>query len=1059
MDLQHHLQTLLQSDYTIERELGGGGMSRVFLATEHKLGRRVVIKLLSSELSATLSTERFAREIQLAASLQQANIVPVLTAGTADGMPYFTMPFVEGESLRARLARGPMSETEAVTVLRDVTRALIYAHERGIVHRDIKPDNILLSGESAVVTDFGIAKAISAARGGSGDVADSSTITQVGTSLGTPAYIAPEQAAGDPGTDHRADLYALGCVAFELLTGQPPFHGRELHQLLRAHMTEVAPTVRSRVATVSQALDALVAQCLAKTPDERPANAREVLRQLERATGAASNAHAPRARSLPVVIATWGGASAAAWVLARAAVVGIGLPSWTVPLVLGVAALGLPAMLFTWYVQRAASRASRTAQQTPGGTVVSNSVPHGTMATMALRASPYVSWRRTHMAGIAAAAAVVLALGVVLGLRQFGIGPAASLLAGGQVQADSRILVAEFAATTSDSSLGSVLAQAMRTSLSQSNAVQLVAASDVAGALRRMTLPPNTHLTDAVARDLAQRNGIPLVITGQITTVGSGFLITTNIVRSDSGTVLATLQRGAKGADDLLAAVDNVARDVRSRLGESLKSVAQSPALADVTTASLPALRAYTLGLQAGDVEGDFVRGVANLKEAVQLDSTFAMAWRKITAYAGNIGRPQSEVFLAMSMAYRNRERLQGNERLEVEASYQRSISTKQGLVAYQNAPGTSQNNQAVALRDLGRYAESDSVLAAEQARDSAAGKPPIVQLATNRVLAQIGLQGLPAARRLQLEMQRRFPGAYFTEVALASIDWAEGGVDSLSSTAERMRRSKVVLSRATGANMTAAAVGARGQLRLFADRLTTARAVQDSASGNGDPLRYALFGVVPTTVHRRTEAAGVATLDSLRTRFPQSGRPAVDRQDLELAIAYAQLGRADKAKPMITEWARSATGPERLVRWAAWRAALGEVALAEGRTAEALQEFRAAADADSGALEPATNGQTDARMARAFDKAGQPDSALARFERVARVRNLQGYLRAPLNLPIAYRRLGELYEARGNTPKALENYRAFTKLWANADAELQPQRREVQQRIAQLVAADARKR
>jgi tetratricopeptide (TPR) repeat protein len=333
------------------------------------------------------------------------------------------------------------------------------------------------------------------------------------------------------------------------------------------------------------------------------------------------------------------------------------------------------------------------------------------------------------------------------------------------------------------------------------------------------------------------------------------------------------------------------------------------------------------------------------------------------------------------------------------------------------------------------------------------------VQIAINRVTAQIGLQQFPAAHRLQRELQRRFSGSYYAEWGSAVIDWAEGGIDSLPGAAERLRRSKLALSRAVGASMSAADVGARGQLRLFADRLTTARAVWDSASGNGDPLRYALFGVVPTTVHRRTEAAGVATLDSLRTRFPQSGRPAVDRQDLAIAIAYAQLGRAEKAKPLITEWARAATGPERLVRWAEWRAALGEVALAEGRPAEALQEFRAAADADSGALEPATTGQTDARMARAFDKAGQPDSALVRFERVARVRNVGGYLRAPLNLPIAYRRLGELYEARGNTPKSLENYRAFVKLWANADAELRPQVSEVNRRIDALLAADARKR
>ena len=150
MDLREKLQELLDADYAIERELGGGGMSRVFVATEKKLGRKVVIKVLSTELAATLSTGRFEREIQLAASLQQANIVPVLTAGQVDGTPYYTMPFIEGESLRGRLIRGPFSEHEAVSILRDVARALVYAHERGIVHRDIKPDNVLLSGEAAV---------------------------------------------------------------------------------------------------------------------------------------------------------------------------------------------------------------------------------------------------------------------------------------------------------------------------------------------------------------------------------------------------------------------------------------------------------------------------------------------------------------------------------------------------------------------------------------------------------------------------------------------------------------------------------------------------------------------------------------------------------------------------------------------------------------------------------------------------------------------------------------------------------------------------------------------
>jgi serine/threonine protein kinase len=194
-------------------------MSSVFLAEENALGRKVVIKVLPPDLLASISVDRFKREIQLAAKLQQAQIVPVLTTGEVGGIPYYTMPFVAGESLRAKLARtGALPIPEVVGILRDVTRALAYAHEYGVVHRDIKPDNVLLSGGTAVVTDFGIAKAISAAR----ETTPDSALTQMGTSIGTPAYISPEQAAGDPNVDHRADIYSFGCLAYELLAGHPP---------------------------------------------------------------------------------------------------------------------------------------------------------------------------------------------------------------------------------------------------------------------------------------------------------------------------------------------------------------------------------------------------------------------------------------------------------------------------------------------------------------------------------------------------------------------------------------------------------------------------------------------------------------------------------------------------------------------------------------------------------------------------------------------------------------------------------------------------------------------
>src|SRR5881628_2366818 len=236
MTLRDQLQDALGTSYTITRELGGGGMSRVFVAREEALRRNVVVKVLTPDLVAGVNAERFDREIELAAGLQHPLIVPVLTAGQMDGVPYYTMPFVDGESLRGRLTQdGALPITECIGILRDVAKALAYAHERGIVHRDIKPDNVLLSGGSATVTDFGIAKAISAARTAAGGA----TLTQMGTSIGTPAYMAPEQAAGDANVDHRADIYALGAMTYELLAGHPVFSDRTAQRMLAGRVSEL----------------------------------------------------------------------------------------------------------------------------------------------------------------------------------------------------------------------------------------------------------------------------------------------------------------------------------------------------------------------------------------------------------------------------------------------------------------------------------------------------------------------------------------------------------------------------------------------------------------------------------------------------------------------------------------------------------------------------------------------------------------------------------------------------------------------------------------------------
>jgi eukaryotic-like serine/threonine-protein kinase len=279
-ELEHSLQKHLAATHAIQSEITGGGMSRVFVAEDLALSRRVVIKVLNPTLAATVSVARFQREIMLVARLNHPNIVPVLTAGEIETLPYFIMPFIDGESLRGRMVRGPLSIRETVMILKDVARALAYAHSAGIVHRDIKPDNILVTGSAAVVTDFGVAKAVSAARD-KRVTSGGESITGIGISLGTPQYMAPEQAAADPNADLRVDLYALGIVAYEMLVGSPPFHGRTPQKLLAAQLTELPPPLASRRGDIPKALADLVMQCLEKDPADRPKNAASVLRDLE----------------------------------------------------------------------------------------------------------------------------------------------------------------------------------------------------------------------------------------------------------------------------------------------------------------------------------------------------------------------------------------------------------------------------------------------------------------------------------------------------------------------------------------------------------------------------------------------------------------------------------------------------------------------------------------------------------------------------------------------------------------------------------------------------------
>ena len=327
-ELSDRLHAALGDNYRILRELGGGGMSRVFLAEEARLGRRVVIKVLPPDMAAGVNAERFEREIQLAASLQHPHIVQLLTAGANADLAYYVMPFIDGESLRARLAReGALPMSEVLRILHDVVDALAYSHRHGVVHRDIKPDNVMLSGKHALVTDFGVAKAVSAS---SGD--GHTNLTSLGIALGTPAYMSPEQAAADPRVDQRADIYAVGAMAYETHCGRAPF---------------VAPTPRGMLAAqIADEIAARLDSMATPTGGTTPISSTPV-------STARQDAAAAVRRSSPArVLGLFALASAAVIIAAYGLTRMFDLPDWIWQGAAAAMAIGLPIIAYTGRVER-----------------------------------------------------------------------------------------------------------------------------------------------------------------------------------------------------------------------------------------------------------------------------------------------------------------------------------------------------------------------------------------------------------------------------------------------------------------------------------------------------------------------------------------------------------------------------------------------------------------------------------------------------------------------------------------------------------------------------------
>jgi tetratricopeptide (TPR) repeat protein/tRNA A-37 threonylcarbamoyl transferase component Bud32 len=1033
-DLLPQLQAALGSTYAVERELGGGGMSRVFLATEKALDRKVVIKVLPPEMGAGVNQDRFQREIQLAAKLQHPHIVPLLTAGAAGDLRYYVMPFIEGESLRAKLGReAELPVAEAVRYLRDVTDALAHAHAHAVVHRDVKPDNVLISGRHALVTDFGVAKAVSASSG--------SNLTSLGLALGTPAYMAPEQAAGDPHLDHRADIYATGVLGYEMLTGRLPFSAITPQALLAAHVTQIPEPIERHRPAVPPVLAGIVMRCLEKKPADRWQRADELQAALDTvATSGVStptdtapvaiHRPAPSPGTRVLQVAGWFGVGAVALLaLVYAVVMAAGLPDWVVAGAGVLLAIGLPIMILTGRQEQ-----RRAAARVTGVPVVT---PTGLPALF--------TWRRALLGGgLAFALLGVLTAGWVTS-RALGVGPAGTLLTSGALGAEDRLVIAQFVNRTADSTLTRTVTELFRIGMNQSPVVKLVSDQALADILRRMQRPEDAAVDGATAREIVEREGLKAYVAGEIAPVGGGFLVSARLL-TPAGEILTAQQVTAADDAGIIEAVDVLSARVRERIGESLKTIRRSGPLDRVTTGSLEALRLYAQGLQAENA-GDDRRAVGLFERAVALDSGFAMAYRKIGTILGNNFEERDRATAMLTRAYELRDRLSDRERAYAEGMYfsrvagdpDRTVAAYQTLLDRYPDDYIALNNMGVAY-----YVTGDLARAVDAYRRGIEADSARVLGYGNLAGTQAELGQLAAAESTLARLEAKFPGNQRTLGYRFDLAYSKGDFATLEQIGRRIRDLAPGPGVAIGASQgLAQAYIVQGRLAEAERELEAAMLV---AAERGLASRYLGLAVDLAVIEviRGAPARALSRLGAAQQRFPLSGLPPLDRPYDGLGFAYSLAGQPATARRLMADWEASGRLDQPQDRqWA--RALAADIAAAEGRFDEALQQARAFGtrffcQACAANL-----------VAMAHDGAGRPDSALSHWEAYAASPQRMLFWDYP-ELARAYRRVGELYEARGDRARAAEWYGRFAELWSRADPVLQPMVRDARARIERLV-------
>ena len=953
------LATALTGRYVIERELGAGGMATVYLAEDTKHHRHVAVKVLRAELAASLGAERFLREIGIAARLHHPHILSLYDSGGEGDVLFYVMPYVEGQSLRDRIARaGALPIDEAVRIIREVADALEYSHQQGVVHRDIKPENVLIAGAHAMVTDFGVAKAVS-------DASGHGSLTATGMAVGTPSYMAPEQVTADPSLDHRVDIYALGVMAYEILAGRAPFLGNTLQQVIAGHLSQRPDPLTVHRPAASLALEAVVMRCLEKNPADRWQSAGDIMRALD-----------ALAKPSGEMAATSAGAPAVATAASAAA---------------------------------AAHR-------------VSHSSTRG-----------FPGRKRALVAG--AVLGVALLIGGIAWSGQ--VGRSGTMIGDDLLAENDVVLVAEFENRTTDSTLAATVTDAVRVELQQSRTVRVMSQAAMWAGLTRMGLARGTSLPQEKVQELAEREGAKAYIVGDIARIGGGYQVSARVVATASGSEALTARATAADESQLIGAVESVGRDLRRGIGESLRSVMSAPALAKVTTASLPALRAYSAAGRAEN-SGDRGQAIQMAKAALVLDSSFASVWMLLAVSYSNIGA-LTQMTEAAERAYAMRDRLGEFERLRAEARYhgtRNEEAAEEAAWARLAEMGRDETNYANMLMEQARLPEAEVM-----ARRAVVSTPKSAIAWWNLAEAQAAQQKFAAADSAAEAMAAQLPEANAYRVWIPfGLLVAQRDFDQV----DAFLRSDPVARYPDVPEMRCLMDLQRGRLRAWKRCPSHDELVDES--GQLALAEYRVTG--DTALARRAYAPFLAAKRDERNP---------DRYAINIAL-LADVGRVRDARALLDEW-RTRYGQNNAGYRADSALAVGAIAAAEERWDAAVAAFLAWNSAPMPtAFHFYSRGLAEA--ATILKRLGQADSSIVLLERALSLPSLArgtdyeaGWYSQALQM------LGELYEARGDRTKSAGYYRQYVELLDGADASLQPQVAAVKEQLRRVTSEPGARR